>query len=175
MRHGRRLALDVGEARVGVAVCDPDGLIATPVESVPRNMPRYSPGDTPGDTPRDVHLSRIADLCDEWGVIEVVVGLPRGLSGAEGSAAQKARDYARGLARLVPHLRICLVDERLTTVAAHRDLRAAGRRSERHRAVVDQQAAVLILETALAVERSTGCPPGEQLESRKPRAPRRQT
>lgn len=163
MRGGRRLGVDVGEARVGVAVCDPDGMLATPVESVPRD--RGGGGD----------LHRIARLATEYAVIEVVVGLPRSLSGKESAAAAKAREYARALARRVRPIDVRLVDERLSTVAAHRSLRAAGRATRTHRAVIDQQAAVHILQAALDTERVTNCPAGEKVASRKPRTPRRTT
>lgn len=163
MRRGRRLGVDVGRARVGVAVCDPDGLLATPVESVPR------------DLAGGADVARIAELAATYGVIEVVVGLPRSLSGVESAAAAEARAYARALAARVRPVDVRLVDERLSTVDAHRALRAAGRDTRTHRAVVDQQAAVTILQNALDTERSTGSAAGEKVSSRKPRSPRRTT
>lgn len=153
--------MDVGLARVGVAVCDPDGLLATPVATVPRDHDGSS------------DLGRIAALAAEYEVIEVVVGLPRTLAGRESAAAATARDYARALAKRVAPAGVRLVDERLSTVDAHRALREAGRSTRHHRLVVDQQAAVHILQTALDAERSTNSPAGEKIESRKPRTPRR--
>ncbi|WP_116113208.1 Holliday junction resolvase RuvX [Austwickia chelonae] len=161
MRPGRRVGVDIGQARVGVAVCDPDGLIATPVESVPRDLSGHK------------DIDRVAELCVEFEAVEVVVGLPLSLSGVEGSAAGAAREYARRLASRVRPVPIRLVDERLTTVDAHRSLRDAGRGTRTHRSVIDQQSAVLILQTALDIERATNWPAGEQLLSRKPRASRR--
>lgn len=158
MRQGRRLGVDVGVARVGVATCDPEGVLATPVETVPRGA---------GQPPTDV--VRIAALAAELGVIEVVVGLPKSLSGQEGQAAAAARRYAAALVAPLRPVRVRLLDERLTTVDAHRSLREAGRATRDHRGVIDQQAAVLILQTALDLERSSGQPPGEPLDSRKPR------
>ena len=101
--------------------------------------------------------------------LEVVVGLPRSLSGEEGAAAEHARRYARALARAVAPVPVRLVDERLTTVVAHRNLHDSGRAGRRHREVVDQAAAVLILQTALDHERTGGTPPGELVTTRKPR------
>ena len=163
MRKGRRLGVDVGQVRVGVAVCDPDGLLATPVETIRRDAASAS------------HIARIAALAEEYDALEIVVGLPRGLSGVEGAAAGAAREFARALAARVRPRAVRLIDERLSTTDAHRALRDAGRDTRTHRAVVDQQAAVLILQLALDTERSTGSPAGEQLDSRKPRAKRAAT
>jgi putative Holliday junction resolvase len=163
VRPGRRLGVDVGEARVGVAVSDPDGLLATPVESVPR------------DRGGSADLLTIAALAVDYAVVEIVVGLPRNMSGAETAAAAKAREYARALAKRVRPIGVRLVDERLSTVAAHRALHEAGRAGRTHRAVVDQQAAVTILQAALDTERATGSPAGEQVDSRKPRTARSTT
>ena len=151
MRRGRRLAVDVGEARIGVASCDPDGLLATPVETVPG---------------RDAQAAqrRLAELVAEYEPIEVVVGLPRSLSGREGPAAARARAFARETARRVAPVPVRLVDERLSTVTATQGLRASGVRGKKGRAVVDQAAAVVILQSALEAERGSGRPPGEHVE-----------
>jgi putative Holliday junction resolvase len=146
MRPGVRLGVDVGSVRVGVARCDRDGLLATPVETVSRGQ---------GD------LARIAWLAHDAGAVELVVGLPRSLSGAEGPAAALARVFAGDLAAQVSPTPVRLLDERLTTVTAARDLRAAGVSARAGRAVVDQAAAVIILQGALDAERSSGRPPGE--------------
>jgi putative Holliday junction resolvase len=144
--------VDVGEARVGVASCDPDGLIATPVETVPGR-------DAPAAR------RRIAQLVAEYEPIEVVVGLPRSLRGTEGPAAAKARAFAAALAALVAPLPVRLVDERMSTVTATQGLRASGVRSRKGRSVVDQAAAVVILQSALEAERLSGRPPGECIET----------
>ncbi|MEP7159515.1 MAG: Holliday junction resolvase RuvX [Dermatophilaceae bacterium] len=157
MRRGRRLGVDVGQVRVGVAVCDPDGILATPLATVSR---RGRPGHPGG--PRSV-----ADLAVSEGVIEVIVGLPRSLNGREGRAAQDARRFAAALAPLVAPAQIRLVDERFTTTSAHADLRASGVDTRRHRAVVDQQAAVRILQLALDVERASDFPVGGEIDSRR--------
>ena len=148
MRRGVRLGIDVGDVRIGVASCDPSGLVATPVETVPR-------GD--GD------LARIRALAHELDAVEAVVGLPRSLSGGEGPAAAKARAFAAELAaHLAPDgTTVRLADERLSTVSAEAVLRERGRKGKKRRAVVDQAAAVVILQNALDTERGTGRPAGE--------------
>ncbi|HMM96044.1 Holliday junction resolvase RuvX [Phycicoccus sp.] len=162
--RGARLGVDVGSVRVGVAVSDPDGLLATPLETVPRTA--EGPPVTSDDD-----VERIADLVAEHGVVRVVVGLPKSLSGDEGPAAQRARTYASVLAVRVAPVPVRLLDERLTTVDAHRVLRQSGVAGRRQRAVVDQAAAVLILQAALDAERTTGLPAGEQVGGRR-RKPR---
>jgi len=151
VRHGVRLGIDPGDARIGVARSDPTGFLATPVETVRRGR---------GD------LARIAAIAVEEEAVEVVVGLPRSLSGREGPAAAKVREFATALARRVAPLPVRLVDERMTTVSAEAMLRDQGRKGGKRRAVVDQAAAVLILQNALDTERTTGTPPGETVEER---------
>ncbi|KQY64233.1 Holliday junction resolvase RuvX [Nocardioides sp. Root140] len=146
MRHGVRLGLDPGDARIGVARSDPSGFLATPVETVQRGE---------GD------LARLRQIIDEENAFEVIVGLPRSLSGAEGPAAVKAREFAGHLARLVAPMPVRLFDERLTTVTAESMLRERGKKGAKRRAVVDQAAAVVILQHALDAERARGSAPGE--------------
>lgn len=140
-----RLGVDPGDARIGVARSDPSGMLATPVETVRRGK---------GD------LRRMHQIVAEEDAVEVVVGLPRSLSGGEGPAAVKTREFARRLARRIAPVPVRLVDERLTTVTAEAMLRDQ-RKGAKRRAVVDQVAAVVILQHALDVERTTGTPPGE--------------
>ena len=97
------------------------------------------------------------------GAVEVVVGLPRGLDGAEGAAAREARAFAQAVAATLD-VPVRLVDERLTTVSASRDLAGVGRSTRRQRDVVDQQAAVVLLQAALDTERGTGRAPGELVQ-----------
>ena len=149
MRPGVRLGLDPGDARIGVARSDPSGFLATPVETVRRGR---------GD------LARLARLVRDHEAVEVVVGLPRSLSGTEGPAAAKVREFADRLAARVHPVPVRLCDERLTTVSAEAMLRDRGRKGQQRRAVVDQAAAVLILQHALDTERATGTPPGEPVE-----------
>lgn len=146
LRPGIRLAVDVGSVRIGVASCDPDGLIASPLETVRRGR---------GD------LAEVARLAAGRRAVEIVVGLPTSLSGNAGQAADQARDFAEALADVVAPLPVRLVDERFTTVIAHAALRQGGRNSRERRSVIDQAAAALLLQGALDAERQTGSPPGE--------------
>lgn len=142
LRRGVRLGVDVGSVRVGVAVSDPDAILATPLVTLDRD-----PG---GD--RD--LGELAALVTEHSAVEVVVGLPVGLSGRDGAAAQSARAYAEALTSRIAPVPVRLVDERLTTVSAERVLRERGVRGAAQRNVVDQAAAVVILQTALDSDRA---------------------
>jgi putative pre-16S rRNA nuclease len=150
LRVGTRLAVDVGSTRIGVARCDPDGLLASPLTTISRGR---------GD------LESLAALAAGQGAIEVLVGLPTGLSGREGAAAAGARAFAGALAARLAPVPVRLVDERFTTVMAHEALREGGRGSRARRPVVDQAAAALILQGALDTERSTGRPAGELVGS----------
>jgi putative holliday junction resolvase len=146
LRAGIRLAIDVGSVRIGVARCDGDGRLASPLTTVRRGR---------GD------LDAIADLAAADDVIEIIVGLPVGLSGREGRAAAEARRFAVALDRRVAPVPVRLVDERFTTVIAHDALRQSGSDSRARRPRVDSAAAALLLQGALDLERSTGQPPGE--------------
>lgn len=157
MRRGVRIGVDVGSVRVGVAICDPDAVLATPLRTVPRDPAAMT------DT------AQIAAEVDERAAVEVVVGLPRSMDGTERAAAQTAREWALALSRRTPGVPIRLVDERLSTVDAQRALHAAGRTARSSREVIDQQAAAVILQTALDTERRSGHAPGEVLGARKPR------
>ena len=150
MRTGVRLAVDLGAARVGVARCDPSGLLASPLATLIRGH---------GDVDELAALAAVHDP------IEVIVGLPTGLSGREGAAAEAARAFAQSLAARLAPVPVRLVDERFTTVIAHEALRQGGRRSRERRPVVDKAAAALILQGALDAERSTGLPAGELVGS----------
>ena len=154
VRGGVRLGVDVGTVRVGVAASDPHGLVATPVETVPRDQTaaRNPTGGT--------DLDRIAAIAAERDAVEVIVGLPISMSGREGPAADAARTYAAALAARLAPVPVRLVDERLTTVSATRELRRAGVGARRGRSVIDQAAASIILQSALDIERGTGVPPG---------------
>jgi putative Holliday junction resolvase len=135
------MGIDVGAVRIGVALSDPDGLLATPLVTVPR--------DVDGST----DMAAIAALVAEHGVVQVVIGLPRTLAGREGPAAEAARAFAERLATVVD-VPLVFSDERLTTVVATQQLRASGRKGRRQRAVVDQVAAVAILQGWLDARRS---------------------
>jgi putative pre-16S rRNA nuclease len=141
-QRGRRLGIDVGKVRIGVASSDPDGMLATPVETVRR--------DRTGK-----HLRRLAELAAELEAVEVIVGLPRTLADRIGPSAQDAIDLADELARRIAPIPVVLADERLTTVSAQRSLREAGMRAKEQRAVIDQVAAVAILQGWLDQRRAT--------------------
>jgi len=134
---GRRLGVDVGSVRVGVAVSDPAPVLATPLVTLAR------------DERSDSDLDRLAELVAEHEVVEVIVGLPRTLAARHGKAAAVATAYARKLARRVRPVPVRLADERLTTVTATRMLSDRGVRGKKQRAVVDQAAAVEILQAWL--------------------------
>lgn len=144
--RGVRLGVDVGSVRVGVAICDPDGILATPLVTLARdNRPAE------GAEPRDV--TELARLVAEHDAVEVVVGLPVTLAGRRGPAAEAARDYARSLAARIDPVPVRLADERMSTVIATRRLAERGVRGRRQRAVVDQAAAVEILQGWLETRR----------------------
>jgi putative Holliday junction resolvase len=153
VRDGVRLGVDVGTVRVGLARSDPAGLLATPLETVARRG-REAGAD----------VTRIAELVTLCEAMEVVVGLPRSLSGDEGASARAARAYAVAIARRVTPVPVRLVDERLSTVSAHQHLRAAGVKARRQRPVVDQAAAVVILQSALDAVRASERPPGSLVD-----------
>jgi len=148
MRTGVRIGVDVGTARVGVARSDAHGIIATPVETVTR---------------ADSAIARIVEIGTELDASEYVIGLPLSLSGLDTRSTEDARAFARELASAV-QIPVRLVDERLSTVSAQAQLRASGRSSRGSRPVIDQVAAVIILQHALDAERISGSAPGSVVE-----------
>ncbi len=144
-RRGVRMALDWGKARIGVAACDADGMLAYPVETVPTQASGR----------------RLPHLLAAYEPIEVIVGLPRTLAGDEGLAAVHVRAQVASVIAAHPAISWRFADERLTTVDAGRRLRSAGKDARRERSIIDQGAAVAFLVVALAVERATGRAPGE--------------
>jgi putative holliday junction resolvase len=139
--RGRRLGIDVGSVRIGVATSDPDAILATPVETVRRDR-------------SNKHVRRLAQLVTELQAVEVIVGLPRTLADRTGPAARDAIDLADLLARRIAPTPVRLADERLTTVTAQRSLREAGVRAKGQRAMIDQAAAVGILQCWLDQRRA---------------------
>ena len=133
---GRVLGVDVGTVRVGVALSDPTGIIASPLETLRRAKD-------------GADLDRLAALVVEHEVAEVVVGEPRHLSGASGASAQDARAYSEALAERIADVPVYLIDERLSTVTAASHLREGGIDSRKQRPVIDQAAAVVILQQFL--------------------------
>lgn len=131
------MAVDVGTVRVGLAASDPDGTMAFPVGTVQRGADA---------------VAQVAAIVAERGATSVFVGLPKTLAGGEGASAADARAFAQELAERID-APIRLVDERFSTSTATGAMRAAGRTAKQQRAVIDQAAAVVILESALDVDR----------------------
>ncbi|AEB44082.1 MULTISPECIES: Holliday junction resolvase RuvX [Micromonospora] len=146
LSRGVRLGVDVGQVRIGVSRSDPHGVLATPLVTVAREQkPR------PDAVPKD--LVEIAALVVEHEAVEVVVGLPVNLAGRHGPAAEHVKAYARQLAEVIAPVPVTLTDERMSTVVASRRLAERGVRGKKQRAVVDQAAAVEILQSWLDTQR----------------------
>ncbi|MEI6374582.1 MAG: Holliday junction resolvase RuvX [Actinomycetes bacterium] len=148
MRLGTRIAVDLGDRRIGVARSDPSGLMGVPVTTVTRGV---------GD------VQALVALVNEYEAIELILGLPLTLQGDDGPAAVKVRAFADDFAPQCP-CPVRLVDERMSTTQAQRSLHDAGRSVKSSRAIIDQAAAVVILQSALDNERSTGVAPGVLVE-----------
>ncbi|WP_426995897.1 Holliday junction resolvase RuvX [Pseudarthrobacter sp. N5] len=153
--QGIKLGVDVGTVRVGVAICDPDSILATPYKTLDRNSKKNS----------DVRV--IAALAAELGAVQIFVGLPRTMKGEEHASARMATDYAEllvwELERRGSAVPVNLVDERLSSVTAHRNLREAGMSSRNHRKVVDQVAAAGILQHAIDIQKARGTDAGSRV------------
>ncbi|TLP79535.1 Holliday junction resolvase RuvX [Nesterenkonia sphaerica] len=151
-RAGVRLAVDVGDARVGLAATDPDALLATPVMTLRRDKNRGS------------DLRMITRIAQDRKCAVVYVGLPLSLSGVETPSTQKAREFAQALAeRFAEQMlsaEVRLIDERLSTVSASDKMRASGVEARHQRASIDQAAAVEILTHALNMRAAQGTEPG---------------
>lgn len=147
-RRGVRLGIDVGKARVGVARCDPDGMLAVPVETVQRT---------------ESAIERIAELAGEYEPFEFIVGLPVNMRGEDTESTRDARSFAEEIARRTGAA-VRLIDERLSTVSAHSALRASGRSQKNSRSIVDQVAAVVLLQQAIDMEKSSGNPAGAAVD-----------
>ena len=151
--RGRRIAIDVGTVRIGIASSDPDGILASPVTTIIRKGT---------DASRSGEIQPILAILDEYEAVEVIVGLPRTMRGKHGVAARKAVELAEEL-RARTAIPIRMADERLTTVIAQRDLRLSGKRAKQQRGVIDQAAAVAILQAWLD-ERARNRPTMEDRE-----------
>jgi putative Holliday junction resolvase len=136
-RIGRRIAFDYGDVRIGVAICDPDGILATPIATLQSKNPALK--------------SEIAQLLSEYEPVKAYVGNPNLLSGSDGTAVAKVLAFTEFLTSNFD-LPITLVDERLSTVTATRKLREAGVDSKGAKSLIDAAAAVAILEQGLANE-----------------------
>lgn len=147
-----RLGVDVGKARIGVARSDPLGHMSIPLETVRRDR-------------RGRDIERIKELAKDRAAIEIIVGLPKHMRGGKGESAEDARRFAERLKRRLPKLRVCLVDERLSSKQAHSRLFDAGLGTHEQKGVVDQVAAQIILDQALEIERLSGILPGVEINS----------
>lgn len=148
MRTGVRVGIDIGTVRIGVAKSDRDGLLATPVETVDRGS---------GNS-----ISQLVTIIDELEAIEVIVGLPLSLNGSHTASTVDALSMAHELSENT-QVPIRLIDERLTTVSAHSAMKAVGKNQKQTRSVIDQVAAVMILQQALDSEKTSGKLPGKDL------------
>lgn len=151
MRQGRRLAVDVGKVRVGLAISDFHGILASPLQNIARQAEDV-------DTVRLV----LAAIADET-IIETYFGLPVSMSGKGSASTDDAVALATVFAA-ASNIPVRMIDERLTTVSAGSALRSSGKNSKDGRKVIDQIAATLILEQALAMEKNLGQQPGVALE-----------
>ena len=137
-RIGRRFAFDYGDVRIGVAVCDPDGILATPLATLRSKDPQLK--------------KQIAELIEEHEPTKFYVGQPKLLSGEDGSAVAKVLIFTEMLTSSFD-IPVAMVDERLSTVSANRQLRESGVNAKDARSVIDAAAAVAILEQGLANDR----------------------
>lgn len=153
--RGVKLGVDVGTVRVGVAICDRDSILATPLKTLQRNPKK------------NIDVRILAGLAEEYAAVQIIVGLPRTMKGEEHSSARMAVEYAellvgelqaRGL-----DIPVHLVDERLSSVTAHRKLHEAGMSSKDHRQVVDQMAAAGILQHAIDIQKARRSDVGERV------------
>lgn len=155
--RGTKLGVDVGTVRVGLAVCDPDGILASPLKTVSRDAKKNS----------DIRV--LVKHVMELQAVQVFVGLPRTMKGEERGSAQMAAEYAGLLADALLQagldVPVSLVDERLTTVTAHRNLHEAGMSSKDHRKVVDQVAAAGILQHAIDMQKARGTDVGRRVQA----------
>ena len=151
MDRGRRLAIDVGTVRIGLAVCDPEGILSSPLPALARS----------GDLAETLQV--VSDLVDEHSAIEVYVGDPISLSGGQSASTMDARNFAAELAGLIS-VPVRLVDERLTTVTASAKLRSSGKDAKQSKSLIDSSSAVEILDQALATLKVSGRAPGQLVE-----------
>ena len=155
--QGIKLGVDVGTVRVGLAICDPDEILATPFKTVSRDAKKNS----------DVRV--VVKQAAEMRAVQIFVGLPKTMKGEERSSAQMATEYAEllvgELARAGLDVPVNLVDERLSTVTAHRNLHEAGMSSKNHRKVVDQVAAAGILQHAIDMQKARGTDIGRRVQA----------
>jgi len=140
MQRGRRIAFDYGDVRIGVAICDPDGILASPLTTLSSTDKRLN--------------SQILEIFAEYEPVAIYVGKPSHMDGSSNTATEKAADFC-ALLETLTQTRILSIDERLSTVSAARDMRESGVNAKAAKSRIDQAAAVAILEFALAIERNS--------------------
>lgn len=141
MTVGRRIAIDVGTVRIGVAASDFHGILASPLATVTRKADLTST------------VADLMEIINEVDAVQIFIGLPISLRGAETRSTEDALNLARALSAAV-QMPVFMVDERLSTVAAAGELRASGKNSQQSRGVIDQIAATVILESVLAASKA---------------------
>ena len=141
MQRGRRIAFDYGDVRIGVATCDPDAILCSPLVTLKSSDNKL--------------MAQIASIIAEYEPITIYVGKPTHMDGSKSESAAKAADFAAKL-QAIALCPVELVDERLSTVTATRNMRESGVNSKDARSSIDQAAAVAILEFALEIEKKRG-------------------
>lgn len=137
MSFGRRLGIDYGQARVGVAICDMDGMVATPLITLKNDKTLFA---------------KLEELITEHNIVGVFLGKPKHLSGVEGATAELVSQFAQRFDESFS-LPITYVDERLTSGGAEKLLKSAGKNSKESKGLIDQLAAVAILELGIQIEK----------------------
>lgn len=138
MQRGRRIAFDYGDVRIGVAVSDADSILSSPLTTLKSSDKAL--------------LKSISTIFDEIDPVQIFVGKPALLSGADGSASEKAVAFAKQLAELT-QVEIVMIDERMSTVSAARNLREAGKNSKDSKSSIDMAAAVAILDFGIELQK----------------------
>jgi putative Holliday junction resolvase len=138
MQRGRRIAFDYGDVRIGVAVSDPDSILSSPLTTLKA-------------TDKNL-LKQITEILSEIEPVTIYVGRPALLSGHDGSATEKASEFVEQLRRLT-HVPVEMIDERMSTISAARNLRDAGRNAKDSKDSIDMASAVAILDFALEIEK----------------------
>ena len=138
MQRGRRIAFDYGDVRIGVAVSDPDAILSSPLTTLKATDKNLS--------------SQISQIITEIEPVTIYVGRPALLSGSDGSATDKALEFAALLATIT-QVPVEMIDERMSTISAARNLREAGRSAKESKDAIDMAAAVAILEFAIDIEK----------------------
>ena len=149
---GKKLGVDFGKARIGISLCDAEGLLATPLVTIQNT----------GDIEYDTEISRLQEIISEYDIVLIYSGYPLSLSGGKTPSTVAALDFAKRLQAAVG-IPVRLVDERLTTVSATARMHSAGKNTRRQRSVIDQASAVILLQDALDYEKRFGVSAGRSV------------